>query len=252
MSIPIFVINLKRSPERRAFMEKQLQELGLSSEFLVATDGRELTSTKVEELYDQTASLKYLKQPLSTNEVACADSHLRIYEEIIKRNLPYALILEDDGLLDSRIKDVLHDKFLKSSDFDWLQIGYSSGWHFFTTWWQSSWLQISRRPLFFAYFLAKLPYIFPLSLYEELRNRLDQNQPQIRIFARPLYLTNAYIVTKAGAEKLVACGRPIRFAADMLPNKARLQSPHFKMRGLVPSLVKPSHSFPSDIWSKPN
>ena len=37
--IPVYVINLKRSPERRAFMSKSLARAGVDPTFVTAVDG---------------------------------------------------------------------------------------------------------------------------------------------------------------------------------------------------------------------
>jgi GR25 family glycosyltransferase involved in LPS biosynthesis len=40
VDLPIWVLNLERSKERRAFMEKQLQNLDLEFEIIKAVDGK--------------------------------------------------------------------------------------------------------------------------------------------------------------------------------------------------------------------
>ncbi|MDG1153236.1 MAG: glycosyltransferase family 25 protein, partial [Alphaproteobacteria bacterium] len=41
--IKIFVLNLKRSPERRKLIQSQMEKFGLKFEFIDAVDGNELT-----------------------------------------------------------------------------------------------------------------------------------------------------------------------------------------------------------------
>jgi len=240
-----FVINLKRSPDRRANIEKQLRALDIDYEIIEATDGRELTAEETTNLYNEKESLKYFKKPLTRGEIACADSHLRVYNHVINNNLNYALILEDDATLDIRIKEALRDDFLNKQKFDWLQIDYSStGFPFLKNWLRSSFNTIKETPLSIFYIITKFPYIFFLSLYEGVREKLFAKNPQIVGFARPLYLASTYIITNAGAKKLVSLGRPIRFTADMLPNKARIMS-SFKMRAISPQLARQNNEFES-------
>jgi len=240
-----FVINLKRSPDRRANIEKQLQTLEIDYEIIEATDGRELTAEEITNLYNEKESLKYFKQPLLRDAIACADSHLRVYNQIINDGLAYAFIVEDDVILDPRINDILRDDFLNKQNFDWLQIDYcSTGLHFLKNWLRSSLVLIKKNPVSIFYIITKFPYIFFLSLYEGVREKVLAKNPQIVVFARPLYLTSAYIITNAGANKLLSLGRPIRFTADMLPNKARIMT-SFKMRAVSPKLATPDLRFES-------
>lgn len=244
--IPIFIINLERNTERRQAITEQLKSLNLDFQILPATDGKFLEKEDLEKLYNEKQSLKKIQFPLSKNEVACADSHLRLYEKIVAENIPYALILEDDVVLNKEILTVLDPKFLQSKKFDWLQIDYGQvGWPFFRDWLLASKHFIKHKPIRIFYVLAKLPYIAFMSAFERLREKIN---PRVNIvtFYRPLYLTSAYIITNAGAKKLLTIGRPIRFAADMLPNKARLQ-PNFKIRAISPIIAEQNKNFESNI-----
>lgn len=241
-----FVINLKRSPHRRAYMEEQLRSLNITYEIIDATDGSTLSEEDLKMLYDKEASLKHISKPITKNEVACADSHLRIYERMVVEDIPYALILEDDVTLDARITEIFSPAFLTKCSFDWLQIDYARvGWPFIKSWLFASWHHIKLNPFFFLYALLKLPFVVLLSVFEWLRQNYSTSL-RVVSFARPLYLTGAYIITKKGAERLAGFGRPILFAADMLPNKATSEL-NFKMRALCPPLAHQDESFASDI-----
>lgn len=90
----IFVINLARSTERRKCIEQQLSLLNLEYEIVEAVDGSELSYT---DILRETRPLNYA---LSCGEVGCALSHINIYRRIAFENIPMALILEDDALID--------------------------------------------------------------------------------------------------------------------------------------------------------
>ncbi len=249
--IKIFVINLKRSPHRRQHMEEQLRSLDLKYEIIEGTDGLELTDTDIRNLYSKERSLKHLREPLRTNEIACADSHLRVYQTILDRDLPQTLILEDDAILSRDILKILDPNFLRHADYDWLQLDYPTvGWPFLKKWLQGSLIYSKRNFLFIFYALLKLPYITVLSLYESWREkRCRKKGLSVVSFARPLYLASAYIVTKRGAEKLIKTGRPIAFAADMLPNKTRVMN-NLKMKAICPPLAYQDKAFDSDIGKR--
>lgn len=236
--IRTFIINLTRNPERKVFMQQQLNSLGIPHEFIDATDGKNLTEKDIEKIYNKEHSLRYLNTPLRKSEIGCAHSHARIYRKIVEENIDYAFILEDDIVLDKRILEILTPKALRNEAFDWLQINYTPvGFAFFVEWMKASLHYAKKRPHSILYTILKLPYITLLCLYEGVREKILYNGPQIVNFSRPLYLAGAYIVTQEGAKKLLPLCEPICFAADMLPNKARILS-SFTMRGVSPLLAQ--------------
>jgi glycosyl transferase family 25 len=93
-----YVINLKRSTERRATMIAQLTKSGLDHEIVEAVDGRDLdfSDPGTDALVDSSARVGDLLLP---NEIACVLSHLRVYERIVADELDQALVFEDDVLL---------------------------------------------------------------------------------------------------------------------------------------------------------
>lgn len=245
-----FVINLKRNPERLASISSQLNNLGIEFEVIEATDGKKLSEKDLIKLYSTSESLRHIKKPLTPGEIGCADSHLRIYEKIVEQNLPYSLVLEDDTVVDSSIKTLLDVNFLKKSNFDWLQIDYgSTGLHFMKGWIKASLIEIKKNPWFILYAIIKLPLIFIISLHEHIRTLTIGDSIKIVKFNRPLYLTSAYIITSSGARKLAMYGRPILFAADMLPNKI-LAEGEFIMRAVSPSLAHQEKTFSSEILNQ--
>src|SRR5690349_233011 len=73
--IPVLVINLKRSEDRRAFIRRQLDGLGIAFQFFDAVDARDLSPADI-----QTSApgggVDYCGM-LTVPEIACAVSHLR-------------------------------------------------------------------------------------------------------------------------------------------------------------------------------
>lgn len=93
--IHCFVINLAHAVERRAHMEEQLQAQGIQAEFLDAVNGRQMSEVERQShLNDK--KMKEIGWKLSPAEIGCALSHLKVYELMVERQLPYAIILEDD------------------------------------------------------------------------------------------------------------------------------------------------------------
>ena len=103
----IFVINLEKDPARRAFMEKQLRELGLEYEIFRGVLGSALTKEELAECFDERHSIRNFGFRLIPAHIGCSLSHVRLYAEIIRRELPCALILEDDAILPPNLKEVV-------------------------------------------------------------------------------------------------------------------------------------------------
>ncbi|MEE3652204.1 MULTISPECIES: glycosyltransferase family 25 protein [unclassified Brenneria] len=96
-----FIINLKEKVQRRENIVNQCSELGLDYEIFPAINGYQLSETDKK---THTLPLNMLNTP---GELGCALSHLFLYKKIIDQNIPNALILEDDALLNSSIMDIL-------------------------------------------------------------------------------------------------------------------------------------------------
>jgi glycosyl transferase family 25 len=90
-----YIINLERSPQRRAHMEKELARVGLEPEFVVATDGRNVDLTDAA-VVDFAALREGGPEVQVRAGVGCALSHLRVYEKVMADQCPVALVLEDD------------------------------------------------------------------------------------------------------------------------------------------------------------
>ncbi|MEG5839030.1 glycosyltransferase family 25 protein [Enterobacter mori] len=97
----IFIVNLKKSVERRQKIEEQLLALELAAEFIEAVDGRLMSE---DERKCVTAEVNYAFLP---GEIGCALSHQKIYKKMIDENIDNALILEDDVVLNEDFKNVL-------------------------------------------------------------------------------------------------------------------------------------------------
>ncbi|EEG86122.1 LPS glycosyltransferase [Proteus penneri ATCC 35198] len=99
-----FVINLKDDLLKRDFMRNQLDNIGISYQFIEAIDGRIMSDNTIKQLaYD------YPDCYLTKGEIGCTLSHMAIYKKMIEDNIEIALILEDDALLPSNIYSKLID-----------------------------------------------------------------------------------------------------------------------------------------------
>jgi glycosyl transferase family 25 len=103
----VFVINLARAVERRAFIERELGRAGFSPsciELTQAVDGRELTPHLLQR---RGASLfpdwrlpgspvPFFARDLKWGEVGCSLSHIEVWRKIAASAEPFGLVLEDD------------------------------------------------------------------------------------------------------------------------------------------------------------
>lgn len=103
----VFIINLEKSVERKEKIEKLAIQSGLDYEFIPAFDGRNLTVTERNELYDEGAAKRTTGRIFSNGEIGCAISHRKAYELILERNIDRAVIVEDDVLFENDCKKVL-------------------------------------------------------------------------------------------------------------------------------------------------
>lgn len=97
-----YVINLARSPDRRAHIVAELQRTGLDYEMVPAVDGRTLDLDDTD-LIDPSL---VARSPFVAGAAGCALSHFHIYQKILDDGRDQALILEDDIRLPADLDDL--------------------------------------------------------------------------------------------------------------------------------------------------
>jgi len=97
--LKIYIINLDKDRERRAFQEEQMQSLQLEYEIIAAT-----TTQDIGRLYKRHKD--DWQRPLREVELACYFSHQKLWKRILEEQKP-ALILEDDALICSELPKIL-------------------------------------------------------------------------------------------------------------------------------------------------
>ena len=179
----VFVINLERSVARRASIQKQLDTQGVDFEFIKAVDGATLTDEYLKTAlnFEEIAKRPYLKRK---GAYGCALSHYAIYSKIVAENIPYAIILEDDVILENGFKSII-DKI-------------------------SSKLLYNEVILLFAQ-NNFMPIVFSDQDIEQLTNKQNIAYPM-----EPWALGSAagYIVTYEAAKGLMQYVFPVREPAD--------------------------------------
>lgn len=105
-----YIINLKKSLERKSYMEELLKPYQdfLEICFIEAVDGREMSKEQLINVWDQKATYKIYGRYMKSGEIGCALSHKKCYEEILKQQDDMALILEDDiSFQDVDVKNII-------------------------------------------------------------------------------------------------------------------------------------------------
>ena len=109
---PIYVINLKRTPERKLHIQRELDALNLPYQFVEAIDKHNLHSpdyhrTLARQINIDENEITFIYKNMHRGAVACALSHIKVYNLMIENNISVACILEDDGRLLPTFPDVL-------------------------------------------------------------------------------------------------------------------------------------------------
>lgn len=98
-----YCINLERSPDRRESAFQEFEREGLDVEFFRATDGKVEAPNGIY---------------ISKSEWGCADSHIRIWRDMVENGYETALIFEDDVKLKPGFIEKLNEIMIELPD-DW-------------------------------------------------------------------------------------------------------------------------------------
>ncbi|XP_060710887.1 procollagen galactosyltransferase 1 isoform X1 [Hemiscyllium ocellatum] len=126
----IFLINLKRRPDRRMRMLNSLHEQEIACKVIDAVDGRAFNSTQIKALginmmpnYED----PYSGRPLTKGEMGCFLSHYNVWKEIVDRGLQTSMVIEDDLRFEiffkRRLKYLMKEVENVALDWDLIYIG---------------------------------------------------------------------------------------------------------------------------------
>ena len=169
-------------------MARHLEAMGLIFEITDAVDGKALSKAELDTLMNCAADVS-----LSPGDVGCYMSHINICQQIVDRNIPLALIMEDDASLNPCFAPLLRDG-VKNVDFD---ICFLDSW-----------------------FVGKEGRI-----YCDPDDRLDMGAGFSAFrFAPPPHGTHAYLITNTAARARLSVALPIVESIDWyrtLPSATR-------------------------------
>jgi len=95
LQIPLYIINLDRSPDRYKLVSQAAKEAGIPFRRIAAIEGRKI-DVKTCKLVDEKAFLRQHGKTILAGEVGCYLSHLEALDRIINGQDDYAIIVEDD------------------------------------------------------------------------------------------------------------------------------------------------------------
>ena len=177
-----YVINLRRSPERRMNITTQLATHGIDYEIVEAVDGRELDLADPQVIRSIAPSFRAEDWFLPTL-AACAMSHLSAYRAVLDANLPWALIMEDDVTIPADLRVIAEAVAAQATGAEVVLLNFDS----------DQVCQVSRRGA------ADLPSGRKLVL------PVDVHVP---------VSAAAYVITREACERITAGALPIRAKSD--------------------------------------
>lgn len=100
-----YIINLKRSTERRKHIIQEVERQGLDYEIVEAVDGGAVPENEILRFADMEVVSKH-RDWLSNRALATSLSHLSVYKRIVAGNEDFAMVLEDDVALGNGFRSV--------------------------------------------------------------------------------------------------------------------------------------------------
>mgnify|MGYP001242697076 FL=1 len=175
----IFIVNLKKDKNRKQSILNELKKQHLENfEIIEAFDGYNIKKNRLNLL---TSKDEKFLNPNNTNmnsqEICCALSHIKIYKKIIKYNLEYALILEDDAVFVDNFSNNLKKFIIKNLKHEKQIMLLSELWEFY------------KKPL-------------------------DKEDNYEIVNVTNAVFTHSYFINRKAAETLILFNFPIKTVAD--------------------------------------
>lgn len=126
-----YVVNMASSSDRRRYMEQLLcNHPGLSIEFIDAVNGKQLSDQRQRELFDFDKFSVLMQRRVRPGEIGCTLSHQKCYRQLIESGERYAIIFEDDLVINEPFDEMLPaiEQWL---DCDEPRLLLLSGWFWF-------------------------------------------------------------------------------------------------------------------------
>lgn len=117
----VWVINLANATGRLKRVESLLAQQNIVFERLEAVNGAELEQATIDKFYQEKGFGGYHKK-LNNGEIGCYLSHRKAWQQVIDRNLDFAVILEDDFQLLGDLADTIETISHISQPWDYIKL----------------------------------------------------------------------------------------------------------------------------------
>jgi len=207
-SYGVFYINLaidtKKNQDTLAMLDSDFK--GIPYKRVEAIYGKDLSNDYINEIVDIDLYKKYTAYELKKGTAGCYLSHLKAWEEFLKSEHDYALILEDDTRIKekyrSNIKEILSCVIAENRNWDILSISHK------------------KKP--------KLDMNYFLSNGEKFT---------FHAYFRSLHNAGMYIINRQVAEQMLKNAYPMELPLDVYFNKFWEFGENIKFRGLFPIIA---------------
>lgn len=102
MGIPVYIVSLRRDISRRSKIAADLTRIGVDFIFFDAVDAKDECNSQILNAMKNSGD----GSSMTNGELACTLSHQRIYQKMVAQGIEWAVILEDDVVVDDRFKDL--------------------------------------------------------------------------------------------------------------------------------------------------
>jgi glycosyl transferase, family 25 len=200
---PIRFVNLDRDAERRVRMQAELDRLGLAGERFPGVLWTALSDAEQAALYSESLNARSFHQPLVNGEKGCYASHIALMRWLLESAYPAVVVLEDDVCLKDDFPAVIEALARRPGDWDMVKL-------------------IGREEI---------------GKQEKFRDQepLHAGYSLVR-YRRLPSLTAGYVVSRRGAEKLLATRVPFGRPVDV-DLRHWWESQALLVRGIAPSLI---------------
>ena len=156
-TIPIYIISLRRTPERRLQIQRQLDAYNLKYQVIEAVDAYNFQEAELKVPDIENPHQSGNVNPLSA--LGCLLSHIKFYDQVIQNNHKIACVLEDDAQLLPSFLDVLNSEKLQQKEWEILLLAHQSYtvFKFLESYYACTKIKEQRFPHYNGYILGALP-----------------------------------------------------------------------------------------------
>lgn len=110
-TIPIYIVNLDRSPERLAYVQRQFSEYNLQFSRMPAVDGAKLPKSELDSYKNESKYSLSHYAALSNGEIGCSLSQKLSWSIAAKSHHRATVVLEDDVKISAKFSSVIQSLY---------------------------------------------------------------------------------------------------------------------------------------------